>query len=406
MPQQLPFPVNPNQYVAPNTTARQMAHNVGAVGNAQNNMMPLGYGYGSGPQTMSGPMVAGSGGQSSPYALSTVGGYNPYLGSGASMGASGDRYSLATSPSAGMGGGGGMMWPGYGGFTPESMGYGYALMGMADLTRAQGQYWRDIQAARMSREYVRQEQVETARRRVQYEAWYETMRPTAAKMRQAEMAAELDRARKDPPDTEIQSGRALNTLLSSIQRVGRLNRVATSELSEDLLKNVNLSAGTSSGNVGILREVSKLDWPEGLLDPAYDQPRKQLTDSLKKAVEAVKERERPTTALRRDIDAYFKQINDKLNESADAMSASDYIDARRFMNQLGSAIKALKDPKVNNYFDNTWTARGKTVAELVENMTRDGLTFAPSSPGGEPSYKALYLALRNFEINLQNESRN
>jgi len=372
--------------------------NVATVGNAAQMQQPyLSYMTGGSPGAgLNIPLMAGGGNPTSPYALSTMGGYNPYFGSGAGM--SNSPYSLSTSPGGGQGGG----YGGFGyGFTPNSLGYGYGLLGIADYTRASGQYWKDIQQARMTQEKVRQEVMETARRRIQFEAWYETMRPTAAKMRDAEMTAELDRARRDPPDVEVQSGRALNTLLSSIQRFGKLDRAASSGLSDEVLKHINLTAGTSSGNVGMLKDVSKIEWPEALLDQGYDEMRKRLTSNLRKAVDSVKDRERPTSAVRKDIDIDFAEMNKKISESADEMPVGQYIDAKRFMNQLASAIKALKDPKVDNYFNNTWTAKGKTVAELVENMTKDGLTFGPAAPGDEPAYKALYIGMRNFETALQ-----
>ncbi|MFM7151358.1 MAG: hypothetical protein ACKO23_16095, partial [Gemmataceae bacterium] len=62
-------------------------------------------------------------------------------------------------------GGFGMGW----GYQPNSMGYGYALMGTAEYTRAAGQYWNEIESARMSREKVSQEQINTQRKRVEWE---------------------------------------------------------------------------------------------------------------------------------------------------------------------------------------------------------------------------------------------
>jgi len=110
-------------------------------------------------------------------------------------------------------------------------------------------------------------------------------------------------------------------------------------------------------------------------------------------------------ALLKDIRGDFKALNDKLNESADELSPSQYIEARRFLNQLSAAIKALSDPKVANYFNNTWNARGSNVAELVSHMTKQGLTFAPAAPGDEAAYRAVYDALRTFEAGLPGRAR-
>ncbi|MFO0878415.1 MAG: hypothetical protein U0840_13840 [Gemmataceae bacterium] len=381
-----------------NGEPRSSAYNVGVIGRG-NNQAPVGYGYNPIPPAMmsSSPAVAQAGGQSNPYSMSTVPSYNPYLNINAGM--SNSPYSLSTMPSPGgpamIGGGfgGGFGW----GFTPNSMGYGYALMGIADYTRASGQYWKDIQSARMGREQVSQMQIETARRRIQFEMWYETVRPTASKMRDTEMATDLDRARKDPPDSEIVSGRVLNTLLKSVQSTGRPGRGPNIPLEEDTLKHINLNGGTSAGNVGILRGGVNLNWPESLQEGGFDEPRKRLTRNLRTAVDTIKDREPIPPALRKDIQGDFKTINDKVSESADDMSPAQYIESRRFLNQLNSAIKALSDPKVGNYFNNTWNARGKNVGEMVENMTREGLTFAAATSGDEAAYRSLYQALRAYE---------
>jgi hypothetical protein len=54
--------------------------------------------------------------------------------------------------------------------------------------------------------------------------------------------------------------------------------------------------------------------------------------------------------------------------------------ARQYLDQLGSAVTALHDPNAANYFNQTWTAKGRNVAELVENMRKNGLDFAPAAP--------------------------
>jgi hypothetical protein len=370
---------------------------VGVVGAAPPVAVPYGgMGYNPTSPVLGGPSVAAGGG-SNPYALSTApGGYNPYLSNTASMGASASPYGISTTPYPVMPYG--MIPPWFGGMS--DMGLGYALFGNAEQWRAQGQYWRDIQQARITREQSRQMELDTARRRIEFEAWYETIRPTTPRIRDREIAIELDRARKDATSTDITSGKALNTLLASVQKMGNLTRGASIPLDEEVLKNINLSGGTSAGNIALLKDGGKLSWPETLLEAVFDEPRKRLSDNLRLAVAAVKDREPIDNARMRDIRGDFKTLNDKLSELANELAPSQYVEARRFLNQLNAAIKALSDPKVGNYFNNTWNAKGRTVAELVNHMTREGLTFAPAAPGDEAAYRAVYQALRAFELSL------
>ena len=347
-----------------------------------------------------GPALAASPfGGLNPYALSTTGGYNPYLGS------SGSPYSLSTNPGAsaspygspyGSGGyaGGFLPYPGFG--DP----YGGALQGEAALTRAAGKYFKDIQEARISRETSRQMELETTKRRIELARWIDATRPTAQQLRDREFAAELDRARKDSTDVEIASGRALNTLLASIQRVGSLNRGPNVELEEDNLKRVNLAGNGSLGNVGMLRELKKLSWPEALQAAGYDKPRTELVKLLSDAVLVVKERDPVPDGKLKDMRAFYQMMSERLDDSPDELSPAQYIEARRFLNGLKQAIRALGDKNIGKYFNNTWTAQGKNVAELVAHMNKEGLSFAPSAPGDAAAYKALYLAMRQFEAGL------
>lgn len=386
--------------------------NVGGTGSAATtlppnlpgyNALPPGGGYGpTGPAAVGMPAY-------DPYKLSTVPNYNPYLAGSGSM-STGSPYTLSTSPTSG----GAIpsvlpFGPGFGDLgligAGPGVGYGAALQGLGSYTQAAGRYWIDIEAARMSREQVSQMQIETARRRIQFEAWYESVRPTAGKMMEAERATEIDIARKGSPDSEIVSGKALNTLLRSIQTSGRLSSGPRVPLDENILKQVNLSGGGAAGNVGMLKEgVNKLAWPEVLQDSGYDEARKRLTTNLKEAVETVS-REPVPNAKMKDIRADYATINTKLNEGQDDISPSQYIEARRFLNQLNSSITALRDPNASKYFNNTWNAKGNTVAELVEHMTREGLTFAPAAQGEDAAYRAVYGAMQRFEVGMQMAQR-
>ena len=112
-----------------------------------------------------------------------------------------------------------------------------------------------------------------------------------------------------------------------------------------------------------------------------------------------------TTTLH-NLDTLYHDIDRKLNKSADELSPSQYIEARAYLNQVKGAIDALNNPKAVNYFNNTWNARGKTVAELVGNIPRrEGLKFAPATQGDESAYNALYTALRSFDYGLQSDRK-
>jgi hypothetical protein len=390
-----------NPIVQPQLRLGQLAYNTALLGSVTRQIPPYALGLNPFGRTGFGfptvPTLSTLGGGGTPFLGGSTLATSPYGGFG------GGNYSLSTTP--GLDGaantpyGGG--YGGYGTYIPPE---GFALMGLAQLTSAQGKYWGDIQQARLLREQSIQLSFETAKKRVELERWYESMKLTAPQMREREMATDLDRARKDPPATEVWSGKSLNELLRSIQNLGPLNRGPAIALDEDTLKSINLSGGTR-GNIGMLRDEGKLNWPLPLQEAQFSELRDRLAKNIRHAVSDLKNKEPLPSATLRDITLDFKALNDKLSDSADDLSPGQYIEAKRFLNQLAQAVRALSDPKVVNYFNNTWNAKGKTVAELVANMTKEGLVFAPAAPGDEPAYTSLYQSLRQFEAGMQQSQK-
>ena len=403
-----PLQINLNPQIRRGLSLQQAAYNTAVLGQAYQQVPPyaLGYnpypqnGYASGPALAASPFVgspyAASAYGASPYALSTSPSYNPYTGTG-SLGNS--PYSLSTMGGSPYGSSGG-----YGSSYNSPYGYqdpvGAALQGYASLTAATGQLQVNYQQARILREQARQASIDTARRRVELENWYRSMQPTPQQLRDQQAAAELTTARKEAPDTDITSGKALNVLLRSIQRSPALNLAASMALDEDNLKQINLAGAGTSGNVGMLKDVTKISWPETLQDSSYDKQRKRLNQNLVHAVTILKDGDPVPESTLKDIRADYKTINDKINEGADELSAGQYIESRRFLNQLNQAIRALGDKNVGKHFNKTWAAKGKNVAELVAHLTKEGLGFAAATPGDEAAYKSLYLAMRQFEAGL------
>lgn len=349
----------------------------------------------------------------SPYGLSTIAPPASYP-AGATLSTSPyGGYSLST---AGGVGGGGFADPGLGGFGWGFPGItgditaGQTLQGLASFTNAYGQYLMSTQQASRMREDVRQAKLDTYRKRVQYEAWYESMRLTSNQMRDREIATELDRARRNAPASEIYSGKSLNDLYRSVQKLaGRnnLNRGPQVDLTDIKLESIQVS-GREGGNVGLLKGerdgALTMNWPAALEGKAFEEWQPELNRTLREAVAALKKGDAPSKAKLQDIDNLLNKMNDRLNdrETADEMSPSQYIEASRYLKQVKQAVTALRSPNATNYFNDTWKAQGRTVAELLDNMQKHGLEFAAAAPGDEAAYVALYHAMRAFEGGLQN----
>src|SRR5262249_24152600 len=158
--------------------------------------------------------------------------------------------------------------------------------------------------------------------------------------------------------------------------------------------------GDTRGNVGLLKDGGKLRWPAALEGQEFADARKTMNQLISHAVQEATFNHPVEPETLKDLRAALASMTEKLRESGVEMSPTDYISAQLYLTQLGQAVTALSDPKVSNYFNKNWSARGKNAAELVKLMSDNGLVFAPAVPGDEPAYRAMYDALAAYDAGI------
>ncbi len=366
----------------------------------------LGYG-GSGlilPSTSYVPPLYGAqqGYGSSPvsylYSLPPAGGYS---------GGGGMPSYLSTYPGSGTGTATLATTPGYDPFYSAATESSYAPVGSyssgaADLVSASGNFMLSNQRARLMQEHVTKSQIDT-RHRIWEEAEWERMHTTFTEdYRESLIKLEQRRTRLEPPLNEIWSGHTLNVMLKEAgtqQAKGNLGQRVP--LSEDVLKHINLTVGGgASGNIGLLKNET-LQWPRALERTEFEKEVKTLNLLIPRAKEQARVNSSVDAGLRDDIKQNVDRMHATLVKSVNELAPSDYIEAKRYLNMLSDAVKALSDPNVGKYLTGVFSAKGKTAAELVSNMTQvQGLEFAPATPGDEPAYRALYQALLTYQYTL------
>lgn len=281
------------------------------------------------------------------------------------------------------------------------VGYGAAMQGLASYTQAAGQYQGQIQDARMTREQVRQTQLDTKRQQVEYELWYEGVRPTAPKMIQAERRTDLDWARNDPPRTEIWSGKTFNVLYRSI--TGAVNPLGgpTIRIEPDILRGLNFNDGTTRGTLSLVKDTPKIEWTEVLQEKPFDDVRDRFVKSFNAALKIAEEGTTPSREVMGELRGDLKAVDDKLEDMVRDLSPDQYIESRRLLNQLNNTVRGLTNPRVVRASQQSWKKDINTVADLIGYMMRNGLQFGPTAaPGDEPSYTAFYFVLRSYERGL------
>jgi hypothetical protein len=353
----------PNFLVVPHLTINQAAFNTRVLGNAPAQVPPSALGY-------------------NPYSYPSYGAaYGTGYGSASGYGSGYDPSSSG----------------GYG--SDPTSGY---LRGSADLVNAQARLLTSQGQANLINDQVRQAKVEV-RRRIWEEWKYEQANtPTLQDERERIKALEIRRALKDPPLTEIWSAKSLNDILDKLkQDQTRVDRGPTVALDEDVLKQINLTPLKNGGNVGLLKQVqgnASLQWPLPLGSAAYDVERQRLDKLLPGVVsQAVLGPVDSGTLLTLERDV--KELKDRLTRRVSELTVDDYVESKRFLNQLTDSLQALKQAGVADYFANR--PQGKTVEELIRHMANRGLSFAPATSGEEAAYLALHHALVNYSAGIQ-----
>jgi hypothetical protein len=301
----------------------------------------------------------------------------------------------------------GTMMPSYyGGYYPGWYDPYYSyLSGAADVITAQGQFMVYNQQAMLMKEQVRQAKIDN-RRRVIDEWLYERANlPTLQDDRERAMREANRRATNDPPITEIWTGQSLNVLLTNLQKAQAKNvEVPPMPLDEEILKHINVVPLGKTENFGLLKDGGNLQWPLALreLVPVEETTllRKQMEGLFKEAM--AQARGGPVQAgILTSLQDGNNKLGVMLKNQVHQIPPNQYIEAKRYLSDLDDAIKLLRQPDAGRYVSGHYSAKGRTVQELVKFMTDNGLGFAPAVPGDEAAYVALQRAMAAVNMNSQ-----
>jgi hypothetical protein len=376
---------NPNIYVSPFAAGARGA-GPGAVGQTAPAASAGRLGYGS--LAPSGAPASGS--LAASYA-------NPSLGYGSLSNSNNNPYGAGGYGAAGYG-----MWGTQWMMNPYQ---GY-LSGAADLTRANADYWQGIQQAKMTRQEAIRSSIQTRRAMIEEAEWERAHMPDPEKIRQAALERDLNIARHSPPLTDVWAARSLNSLLRHlINQMGQGAKGPNVPLNEETLDHINLTVGSNRGNVGLLKDSGNLHWPLALQRELFKDSREGLNSLMQTAYKSAAGGTKPDTATISDLRANYKKLKDRLDANVTQLTPDEYIEANRFLNYVDGAITALKSPSVGHFFDGSWKAKARNVAELVQFMRDQGLWFAPATPKDEAAYVSLYNSLAAFDRGIQRFAR-
>jgi hypothetical protein len=291
-------------------------------------------------------------------------------------------------------------YDGYG-YTNSSMysydPYGGTFRGNADIINAQGKFMVNREQSFGICEQTKQAKIDTRRRLFDEWLYERANTPSLEDLREQDLRMSRRRALNDPPFTEILAATSLNTLLDHLKMAqGGGARGANVALDEDTLRRINVTSG-AGGNIGLLKNDGILQWPIPLRAEEFNAERDAITKALPKLVEAASTSGRVDASTLVETQKNLDKLNERLSDRVGDLGTSQFIESKRYVSFLNQALQAFSNVNIANYFNRKFSAKGKTVAELVKYMSDKGIRFAPATPGDESAYRALYQGLAIYD---------
>jgi hypothetical protein len=286
----------------------------------------------------------------------------------------------------------------YGGYGP-----GAVMQGAASMTEAQGNLMLQQEQARIMREKANQAKIETKKQNLDWQNYERANTPTFTEEQAKIKGLLVHRMLTNPLQGEVVSGVAQNTIMPYLYGLTLQGIPGPPvRLDPELMRQINVrGAGGSGGSLALLKDRGKVTWPLALRGP-YQEELDGLLPQVVSATVLGNLTPKLYKEVRSGVDNVEKDLKNKFFK--DEVDAGSYMIAKRFVNDLRSAVNALQQPNAAKILDGAMAAKGRTVQELVQNMTQNGLRFAPALPGQEPAYFALQSAMASYAAGAQSPS--
>ncbi len=259
---------------------------------------------------------------------------------------------------------------------------------------AQGQLEINQEQVRVEREKANQAKVVTKRKTFDEMMYEKANTPTFTEVQSQTDMMIVRRMMSHPEPAEVISGKSQNVLLPYLDKLLRVGvQGPVISLDPTMLKSINVTAGPNAYNIGILKDGGVVDWPFGLRGATQMKLAALLPKLVSSAVSGNVDFDLYTQA-NKGIAALADELYKRFQN--DAIDGGLYLQGKHFLESLRSAMAALTSPNVAQFLNGTYAATGRTVPELVYNMTSKGLKFAPAVPGNDAPYFALQSALVSF----------
>lgn len=215
--------------------------------------------------------------------------------------------------------------------------------------------------------------------------------------------AALLKALSGASEAEIASGEALNHITVGIVAAEKKGKAESAFLPPNLLEEVRFAGSPAADAINLIRQAGKLNFPAAFSEPALADLRPNLEKDLAGAAAPVLLGKAADPAKVAKLEADVAKARAILDPITRDLEFEDATAARRFLNQLDSAVGVLKGPNTSGLIDPRWSTEGTSVADFVKHAIKNKLLFGPVPKGEEEAYTALHRGLAAYLYSL-NES--
>lgn len=196
---------------------------------------------------------------------------------------------------------------------------------------------------------------------------------------------------------EVASGDALNEILKEIVRVEAKGAMGPSGyIPSLLLDDMRFSGSPAADLLNFARLAGSLPFPAAFDEAPLSVLRGELEKDFASASVAVQAGKAPDPAKVARLEVTFQRLQDAAGPVIKNLPFEDATAARRFLNRMASAIRAMKGNTAVGLIDPKWAAEGLSVADLVKHMTRHKLFFGPAPRGNEEAYMTMHRNLATY----------
>ena len=242
---------------------------------------------------------------------------------------------------------------------------------------------------------------EAAKRMISDQWAYEKIRlapavPGAGKAPGEALADALAASLRAATEAEVSSGEALNHILAAIVTAeAKGGKGVSAFLPPQVLDEVRF-AGPAGETLNLLRQSQRLPFPGAFDTPALRGLRDLIQRDFAAAAAPLLAGKPPEAAKLATLEAGIAKMEAAAPAVLRDLSFQEAIAARRFLNQIATAMRTLKAGGVAGLVNPAWATEGTSVANLVKHMTKYKIQFGPALEGNEPSYLALHRGLSTY----------